>query len=386
MNKLAEQATGLTGLLHRMIERDGPVTVAEYMALALGHPEYGYYQQAEPFGSSGDFVTAPEISQCFGELIGLWLAQYWRDCGSPTPFNLIELGPGRGTLMADALRAARLAPDFLAALNLHLVENSPRLRDVQRQRLEGQAPGPITWHDSIGTLPAGFSLIIANEFFDALPVRQFRFDGEHWQELRIGLATEGESLSFCLLPAPPGLETMLPLKRPAPPPGSIAEISPAGLAVMQGLGHHLGQHGGAALIIDYGYVAQQFSASQPWGETLQALKAHKHWPVLDAPGTADITAHVDFTMMTRAAQETGLRCSPVTAQGLFLERLGIRHRQAQLQQKARSAEQSGLIASSIERLVAGEAMGTLFKVLGVSHPSQPPMPALEQMPPHSEGP
>lgn len=370
----AEQS-GLLPLLRQRILRDGPITVADYMALALNHPQYGYYQHAEPFGRQGDFITAPEICQCFGELIGLWAIQYWRDCGRPAPFNLVEVGPGRGTLMADILRTARLDAAFSDSVQVHLVEASRRLRPLQADRLT-HLSRDITWHEDMSDLPGGFTLIVANEFFDALPVRQFMRQADGWHERRITWDDSTGKLAFCLTPPPVGLEAMLPLKRPAAMTGSIAEICPAGLADIQIISRHIAQHGGALLAIDYGYIAQQFPTDQPWGETLQAVRQHGVWPVLDTPGAADLTAHVDFTMLAQAGTETGLRASPVVPQGLFLESLGIRQRLEQLLRKASEA-QARQLTSGVNRLVAADAMGVLFKVLGLAHPSQPPMPGLE---------
>ncbi len=369
-----DETNPLLDLMRTRIERDGPISVADFMALALGHPEHGYYQQAEPFGGQGDFTTAPEISQCFGELIGLWLVQYWRDCGSPDPINLIELGPGRGTLMADALRAAAIDPAFISAARIYMVETSQRLRDIQTKTL-GR---PITHLNDASTLPEGFSLVVANEFFDALPIRQFIRTDTGWQERRITIDPADNMLAFCQTPLPGNRETGLPAHAARAATGAIVEISPQSLIATRDIAAHIAQNGGAALFIDYGYHADHLPADGRFGETLQALRAHTPWPVLADPGQADITAHVDFTALADTAA-ADIRVAPITTQSLFLQHLGLAHRLGQLLATAASAEQAREIETAAIRLVDPQQMGDLFKVLGFCQQGQPPMPALENL-------
>jgi NADH dehydrogenase [ubiquinone] 1 alpha subcomplex assembly factor 7 len=335
------------------IRTAGPITVADYMALCLADREFGYYMRREPFGRTGDFVTAPEVSQIFGELIGLWTIAVWEMMGGPRPFVLAELGPGRGTLMADLLRTARIKPDFLAAADIHLVEISPRLREIQNATL---APSKLAvhWHNDIEDIPKGPTIFIANEFFDALPIRQFQWIEKQWTERMIGLSAGG-GLAFGLAPVeqrPPGV----PL-----PEGSIIEASPSGKAAMTTIADCLKRHNGAALIVDYG------SAQPGTGSTLQAVRAHKYDDPLATPGEADVTAHVDFAALARAAAAAGATPRALMGQGEFLIRLGLVDR-ANVLGRGKDKKTRDAIAAGIERLAAPKAMGTLFKVLAISAP------------------
>lgn len=348
----------------RLIETTGPIPVSRFMAEALGHPEQGYYVRREPFGADGDFVTAPEISQMFGELIGLWAVACWQQMGAPERLVLAEAGPGRGTLMADALRAARLSPGFLAAIELALVETSPRLRALQADALPALARPPH-WYDSVDSLPDGPLLFLANEFFDALPIRQFERRGGRWYERMVGWR-EGE-LCFVSAPDPAGPESLPAALREAPD-GSLAESREADRAIAGAIAGRLAQAGGYALIIDYGHVV-----SAP-GDSLQAVRRHAFHPILADPGSADLTAHVDFQQLAEAAVAAGARAHGPLGQGDFLERLGLRHRAARLQAAATPA-QSAAIAAARHRLTAEDGMGSLFKVLALSAPDLPPPPA-----------
>ncbi|MBV8426836.1 MAG: SAM-dependent methyltransferase [Hyphomicrobiales bacterium] len=341
------------------IATEGPITVERYMGLALSHPKHGYYRSRDPFGLEGDFITAPEISQMFGELIGLWAVDCWARMGEPERLALVELGPGRGTLMADALRAARLAPRFLEAARIHLVETSEFLRARQSETVEraNTTHGPISWHESFAQTPEGPLILIANEFFDALPIRQYLRDTQGWRERLIGLDDEG-SLSFGL-----SGETVAEL-RLAAPQGSVLEIGSAGMALSHEIAARLVAFGGAALIIDYGHTQQGF------GDTLQAVRRHQFVDPLEAPGETDLTAHVDFTSLGNAAMKEGaLRHGPVT-QRQFLRELGIEARAGSLKQKASEA-QAASIDSALVRLIgdAPGAMGTLFKAMALSSPT-----------------
>ncbi|NVK15926.1 MAG: SAM-dependent methyltransferase [Rhodobacteraceae bacterium] len=336
------------------IRADGPISVAEYMADCLLHPQFGYYTTRDPLGAKGDFTTAPEISQMFGELLGLSLAQAWLDQGSPAPFTLAELGPGRGTLMADLLRATRGVPGFHAAMQIHLVEASPALRGVQASTLEGYAP---VWLDSVETLPDQPLFLAANEFFDALPVRQFLRAGEGWSEKRIGL--QDGTLAFGLSPAAP--QPALQHRLEDTSDGDLVELCEAAAPVIQAIAARIAAHGGAALIIDYG----------DWralGDTLQALRAHEPADPLQAPGEADLTAHVDFEALALAAKTARCAFTRLTPQGVFLERLGITDRARALAAPLQGDGLETLIAAH-RRLTHPDEMGNLFKVLGL-YPSQ----------------
>ena len=289
--------TALARHIARMIAATGPIPISHYMALALGHPEHGYYMTRDPLGAGGDFTTAPEVSQMFGELVGLWIADTWIAQGRPSPFILAELGPGRGTLMADALRALRSVPGAIDAADVHFVETSPTLRASQ-QRLVPKA----TWHERLDELPGGPLFLVANEFFDALPIAQYVKTERGWCERHVAL-TDGASeetphFAPVLAPVATPANVLPPAMRDAPP-GSIGEISPAAAGIAETIGVRLAAHGGAALIIDYGHPR---SAA---GDTLQALRTHQYVDPFDAPGEADLTAHVDFEALAAAAMRGG---------------------------------------------------------------------------------
>lgn len=344
----------LAAILAETIRRDGPIPVSEFMAQALGHSEHGYYTGREPFGAAGDFTTAPEISQMFGELIGLWAAVTWQTLGSPGRVVLAELGPGRGTLMADLLRAAAMVPPFLAAAEIWLVETSPRLRDIQRQTLKNH---DIRWADSFADLPDGPLIVVANELFDALPIRQFEKNGGMWRERMVGL----ENGHLVFVPGPEAVPE-LPPEILAAEDGAIAETSPQGRALAAEMGWRLNRQPGAALIIDYGH------ARSAAGDTLQAVKRHAFHPVLEAPGTADVTAHVDFESLAAAAVPA--RAWGPVPQGHFLTTLGIQTRAGLLAQ-AGGPKVAEDIAGQMRRLIDPGEMGTLFKVLALASPMLP---------------
>ena len=347
--------------LTKRIARQGPLSVADYIGLCLTHPTYGYYMSGDPFGapkeSGGDFVTAPEISQMFGELIGLWCADSWQRLGSPPRCLLVELGPGRGTLMADALRAARALPAFLSAVDIHLVEVSPALRAMQRRTLAGQ---DVTWIESLAELPDAPLLVIANEFFDALPVRQFEKTPDGWAERLVVAAEDGRALAFALAPPSPLNEALIPRPLRGAETGSVAELCPAGIGLAAHLGARLSGQPGAALIIDYGPAR-----SRP-GPTLQALRRHRRHDVLRDPGQADLTAHVDFQSLAEAAVAAGARAFGPGGQGAFLQALGIGTRAAQL--AAAAPAKAAEIEADLKRLTDPAQMGRLFKALALTSP------------------
>ncbi len=363
---------GLADELRRTIAHLGPITVAAYMECVLAHPRHGVYTSRDPFGAAGDFTTAPEISQMFGELIGLWCAVVWRAMGGPDPVALVELGPGRGTLIADAVRATKGEAAFRSAARLHLVETSRRLRDRQSEALaqadldhapQWHAP---EWHDTVDEVPDGALLAVANEFFDALPVRQFQQTRHGWRERLVGTDGTDGGFSFVLAPSA-AAQTLVPPSLKNAPPDSVFEVSPMAIGIAHALGKRLARHCGAALIIDYG---QSESAA---GETLQAIRRHRfHDPLVD-PGTADITAHVDFAALGRAAAEGGAAVHGPVPQGAFLERLGIAARAATLRAGA-TPEQARDIAAAQRRLVDPAHMGTLFKVMALTAPGMAPPP------------
>lgn len=330
------------------------------MNTALAHPEYGYYQKADPFGERGDFVTAPEISQMFGELIGLWCVDCWVKLGTPAKFHLMELGPGQGTLMSDALRSAALAPDFLNSVQIHMVETSDRLTHIQQKKM---AAFDVQWHSEIPDFDENPILVIANEFFDALPIHQFERSEGHWFERLVTLADHAFSLKLSSTPTDPALYD-LPSSSSAED-GNIAEVNPIARSVTHSLATLLQRNGGAALCIDYGPTQSAF------GDSFQAVQDHKYVDVLQDPGSADLTAHVDFEVLAKIAQKCGCTTLPVSTQGRFLERLGIEARVWQLSKDA-TPVQKEKIANDMKRLVSTQEMGTLFKTFSFYHHMQEP--------------
>ncbi len=366
---MADEGSPLESEIRRLIAVAGPMPVAEYMRLCLTHPQYGYYLTRDPIGADGDFVTAPEISQMFGELIGLWMASVWQLMGAPENVRVIELGPGRGTLMIDALRAAKVVRGFLAAVVLHLVEISPRLRQVQQQRLE-QLDLPVLWHSALDEVPGGPSIIIANEFIDALPIQQAIKRAGRWHERVVGIASGG-SLAFGLARRSlPLFEATLPRELRQAPEGSIFEWRSDAIAFE--LAKRV-RADGAALILDYGHTRSGL------GDTLQAVGDHSFADPLHAPGQVDLTAHVDFAALAQLAESIGARVHGPIPQRDFLFNLGIHARAATLKAKA-SAEQAAAIDLALSRLITGgpRGMGELFKSLAIADPKLGPLPGFEK--------
>ncbi len=354
----------LTPIIRERIAASGPISIADYMALALGHPEHGYYIKRDPLGARGDFITAPEISQIFGEMIGLWCAQVWAQLGGG-PISIVELGPGRGTLMADFLRATKSATQFHESITIHMVETSPTLAHAQYIALRDQHPR-IEWLDSVEQLPKNRTLIIANEFFDALPIKQYVMTEAGMRERRVTWDEAADAFEFTL--AEPGL--MLAKSGTQIPTGTIMEHSPASRSVMRQLTAHVHAHGGAGLIIDYGYLGEAHH------DTLQALKNHLFHPVLADPGEADITAHVDFSTLMSIAQDGGNYVAPLINQGEFLVRMGAQLRLEMLLRNANAAQRSNLI-TGLERLVSPQAMGELFKVMAFASDVRIELPGMQ---------
>jgi NADH dehydrogenase [ubiquinone] 1 alpha subcomplex assembly factor 7 len=400
VNRLAQELAELIG-------QEGPIGISRYMALCLGHPSHGYYMKQDPFGADGDFTTAPEISQIFGELIGLWAASVWQVMGAPASIRLVELGPGRGTLMQDMLRAARALPGFGAALSVHLVEMSPVLRERQKATLAASGAEP-RWHERIDEALEGPAIIVANEFLDALPFDQFVRTPDGWRERLVGLDDEGR-LAFGLAqraPSPLAGEGwgegsrhvasasltrtadvsdlsdpssgpsghLLPQgeKGEAVPVGTIFEHPLAASEAVAAVSRHVAAEGGAGLFIDYG------PAHSGFGDTLQALKRHGFVDVLAEPGDADLTVHVDFARMAQSGLAAGAAAHGAVTQRDFLLALGLQQRFEALSRRA-TPEQAQTLASGVQRLIetGPTGMGELFKVLAVADPKLPPLPGFD---------
>ncbi len=356
-----DESAPLEAEIRRRIAAAGPMPVAEYMALCLADSENGYYTTRDPLGARGDFITAPEISQMFGELIGLWMAALWKQMGAPANVRIIELGPGRGTLLKDAMRAAQVMPAFREACVLHLVEISPVLEEQQERTLEHLSM-PMFWHPALVDVPKGPAIIIANEFFDALPVNQAVKTEQGWHERQIEIDSN-DNLVFTVAPDRiPHFEILLPPALRAAPAQSIFEWRADTMAF--DLGRRLAESGGAALVIDYGHTESAV------GETLQAVGQHAFADPLTAPGQIDLTAHVDFQAFGRAVEAMGVNGFAPIEQSEFLRRLGIEQRAALLKAGASPAAAAG-IELGLARLIGHgrTGMGTLFKAAAFAHPS-----------------
>ena len=333
------------------------MTVGRYMELCLSHPEHGYYMTRDPFGVAGDFTTAPEISQLFGEMIGAWLADLWIKMGSPTQLSLVECGPGRGTLMADIIRATKNVPGFHDAAKVYLMEMSPALKGIQKQKLEAY---DTIWIDDLGQLPALIPvLLVANEFLDALPVRQLTRSNDEWKERGVSIGAV-DTLVFEEMEAEPALLETVPGRIARGRETGIFESSLTLNQFIKSVDILLKKQNGAALFVDYGHARSAI------GETIQCVKMHEFAGLFDTPGSCDITAHVDFENIANIALADGLAVHGPVTQGRFLRALGIEHRAERLWSVANEAQKES-ISTGLKRLIDTEQMGSLFKVLAVCH-------------------
>lgn len=346
--------------LRARIAREGPISVADYMESCLTDLEAGYYVTRHPIGTQGDFITAPEISQIFGELLGLWAVAVWQSMGAPTSVTVAELGPGRGTLMVDALRAWRSAPQFLDAVTVALVETSPALRDLQQDALRGSLV-PARWFERIEDVPQGPLIVVANEFIDALPVRQLVRRGMTWCERCVTVDRHGVFVFT------DGYEVETKLSTMDAAEGSIVEMRPAIERLMDVLAKHAAEAGLGVLFIDYGHEETGF------GDTLQAVRGHRYADPLAAPGEADLTTHVDFAALKVAAEARGLKVHGPVPQGSFLLKLGLETRRDRLLTHATPAQRDSILSGAV-RLTDPLQMGTLFKALAVTSDGLAPPP------------
>jgi NADH dehydrogenase [ubiquinone] 1 alpha subcomplex assembly factor 7 len=357
LGNLVTEFSPLQNEIKKLIKSSGPMPVWRYMELCLLHPQHGYYVSRDPLGREGDFTTAPEVSQMFGELLGLWAASVWKAIGQPPLLRLVELGPGRGTMMADALRALRVLPPLYQSLTVHMVEINPVLREKQRSTLSGVRN--ITWHDTIDDIVDGPAVIFANEYFDVLPIHQMVKRETGWHERVVDLDANGKLVFAAAAEPTPRFEVLLPPLVRAAPPGAVFEWRPD-TEIMK-IASRVRDQDGAALIIDYGHLRSDA------GDTFQAIARHSFTDPLKNPGQADVTAHVDFQALVRAAEDLAARVHGPVTQGEFLKRLGVETRAVTLMAKT-TPEVSADISGALKRLTdSGRGgMGSLFKVLAIS--------------------
>lgn len=372
-SSMEEVPSPLEKKLRVRIARQGALSLHDYMAACVADPEHGYYMVRDPFGAHGDFITAPDICQVFGELLGLWCVHVWAELGQPKNCKLVELGPGRGALMADALRAASVVPEFLQSVDVHLVETSKALRAMQEEHIRAGAREyewslpALFWHDSLEEVPEGPTFLIANEFLDALPIRQFQYRGGHWFERMVTL-DDREKLVFDLdRRAVDDLEPFAAIHRQAVE-GDFFETCPAFLDIVEQMAARMGQHPLAGLFIDYGYGNHRL------GDSFQAVRNHEFADPLQVPGLADVTAHVNFARFLEMARASGLVGFGPVSQRDFLIALGARERAGQLMQNMPDMTAAHQFVSGFQRLVEPEQMGHLFKVVGLAGPGQPELP------------
>ncbi len=378
----ARQAIGQGGdtllamKLKTRIEQEGPLTLHDYMQACLGDPEFGYYIASEPFGAHGDFITAPDVCQIFGELLGLWCVQVWNELGKPSSCKLIELGPGRGALMSDALRAASLVPEFLQSVEVHFVETSKALRAEQKRRITSQAAEhgreltQLFWHDRLQDVPPGPSLLLANEFLDALPIRQYQFKLGAWFERLVGLDDTG-AFTYVLAQYPSNDPDDLSLMQRAPAEGDVLATRPATKALLKEITKRASTHPFHGLFVDYGYGKRAF------GGSFQAIKNHQFADPLRDQGLVDLTAHVDFSSLVQIANELKLEASGPVTQRDFLIALGVRERAAQLMQAQENISGAEQFMTGLQRLIDPDQMGSLFKVVALYGAGQVKGPGFE---------
>lgn len=352
--KMAAMRKALEEFLVRHVAAHGPMDVGRFMQIALTHPQHGYYMARDPFGRGGDFITAPEISQMFGEMMGVWIADIWSQMGAPAEFVLAECGPGRGTLMADILRATKNVSGFHAAAKIHLIEVSPALKAVQKTVL---GIYDVRWCDDVSALPSAAPIIlIANEFLDALAFRQLQKSGGQWFERVVNF--DGQ-FGFALAPVAPQILKKIPQRLLQEKDGAVYEFSPLRESFVAELSQKICVQNGAALLIDYGHITHSI------GDTFQALKDNQYIDVFAAIGESDLTSHVDFEALGVVARQEGLHVHGPAQQGAFLQALGIEQRAEVLYSKAASDQALG-IKNSLHRLTCSSEMGSLFKVMCVS--------------------
>lgn len=348
--------------IKKLIDERGHIDVSDMMEIALTSDKSSYYNSAFPFGPKGDFITAPETSQMFGEMIGVWCADLWQKHGSPAQFNIVELGGGSGALMKDLLRATRHIQGFHDSLSITMIEVSEKLSFIQREALHKSGGSNVSWQKDLSILPSGFTIFIANEFFDALPIRQFILEKDKWLE-RVISYNSSLKLHFSKRVIPDDLQAYLQANYKQAKDGAILEESRQAVSYIQEIVEHIKKHGGSALIIDYGYDIEpsEREASQ-YDSTLQAISHHKYAPILSSLGVADLSAHVNFDILQKAVKARGVEPLPIITQAQFLLNCGIDYRFQSLISKA-PKDIAEILAKQYHRLISSDQMGELFKVM-----------------------
>ncbi len=376
---VAEPENLLARKLRDRIRKNGPLTLHDYMQACAADPEHGYYIVRDPFGAGGDFITAPDICQVFGELLGLWCVHVWAELGQPAHCRLVELGPGRGTLMSDALRAASLVPEFLQSVEVHMVETSAALARVQEEQIRGQAEDQerflpaLHWHQRLEDVPEGPTLLIANEFLDALPIRQFQKRNGEWFERMVTLDA-ADQFVFTLSARPQTDLTAFPVLHATAKNGDFIEYCPLLPSIVDQLSKRASRHSLAGVFIDYGY------GEPALGDTFQAVRGHEFVDPLHQPGIADVTAHVDFSRLLHLARGMDLQAFGVVTQRDFLIALGVRERAAQLMQGMENMMAAHQFITGFQRLIDPAEMGALFKVVALAGAGQPELPGFDWKP------
>jgi NADH dehydrogenase [ubiquinone] 1 alpha subcomplex assembly factor 7 len=351
----------MTNSIRKTIEENGSITVAQFMEMAMYNSHNGYYVNNNPIGKNADFITAPEISQLFGEMIGLYCADIWVKMGKPFQFNLVELGPGHGTLMKDLLRATKHIEGFHQGCNVHLVDTNQQLIKIQKQTL---TPYRIKWHKDISNLPTDLPLIIvANEFFDCLPINQYIRQQQLWYQQSIAIMPKVEELFFIQTPLMPHFREHLSYEHPNSKHGSIIELCYPAIEIIQQISNYFKKTSGCLLAIDYGYDLDPKTRTA-YNSTLQSIKNHKFHPIFSDIGRADLTAHVDFFALRQTALANFAKAAHTITQAEFLQNLGIKLRAEILKNNANLAEKEA-IDSGLERLISPTQMGNLFKAMQI---------------------
>jgi NADH dehydrogenase [ubiquinone] 1 alpha subcomplex assembly factor 7 len=344
----------------------GFITISEFMEIVVSDEKVGYYSTIQPFGADGDFITSPEISQLFGEMLGIWVATIWEKLGKPSNIALVELGPGRGVLMADILRATKHIPKFHASINVHMVEKSRALKEIQSQQLYEYDNIKFKWYDSILELPKKPSILIANEFFDALPINQYIKYKNDWHEQVITIMPENGELCFSTIPVARVMQDFLDNEHPNAQNRSVVEIGKKSIDYIKHITSIIQKYKGAAIIVDYGYDYNN-GERKIYNSTLQAIKNHRYHPVLLDVGKADISAHVDFNSLKQAVMVRGCQAYGAITQGNLLSNLGIKYRAEQLIKNNKDSEH--IVIKGMKRLIDEDTMGNLFKAIAITHPS-----------------